>query len=447
MFSTSMWAQVTTSGIATGSGGGGSQIQLALRRWYASLTLSAPDSVSGLAWLWPVLLGLGCVFTLAVIRQGPMRALRQTFNLAGHVRLLSSAMARLRRSGRLIGVVVGLTVVCWTFSQALVYNQPQGREDLLVLTKGRPIVSLAIEQGVVAGATPLRDIIALGNMIPLLIAAVVLIFQFSSDRWGSVTRVISPRASRDAAWGTVCWVGIALYAIYRTIGLLYGSFDIPLGNCLGVEVAVPLLQLITDGTLVAWVAVELRNATLGDTVENESLDLPGVVGLMPGAALVCLLITPSRYVATAVALALPYLPNWTWLNSYVRWQLGWGVIDLQGAAIVFIGMAGALAWSRGTFGSVVKGYWRLLRDEGGNLVGLLIAGGLLAASLTSVAYFLMLSMPTQSWVLAAADSYAHYATLPVGLMMLAGLVDLGERSLLPARLASVEVEEVLSVVD
>ena len=38
-------------------------------------------------------------------------------------------------------------------------------------------------------------------------------------------------------------------------------------------------------------------------------------------------------------------------------------------------------------------------------------------------------LPTQTWVLAAADSYAHYATLPVGLLMLAGLVELGERSL------------------
>jgi hypothetical protein len=249
------------------------------------------------------------------------------------------------------------------------------------------------------------------------------------------------------AWGTICWGGIALYAVYRTIGLLYGSFDIPLGNCLGAEMIVPVLMLITDGTMLAWVAVELRNASMGDTTENESLDLDGVVGLMPGASLVCLLMMPSRYIATAVTLALPYLPNWGMLNDYVRWQLGWGVIDLQGAAILVIGMAGGLAWSRGTLGSVIVAYWRLLRAEGGHLVGLLIGGGVLASSLATGAYLLVLSMPTQTWVLAAADAYAHYMTLPVGLVMFGGLVELGERALPEASLARVEVEAVMSVVE
>ena len=46
-----------------------------------------------------------------------------------------------------------------------------------------------------------------------------------------------------------------------------------------------------------------------------------------------------------------------------------------------------------------------------------------------VAYLLVLSLPTSTWALAAADSYAHYGTLPVGLVLLAALVELGERSL------------------
>ena len=36
-------------------------------------------------------------------------------------------------------------------------------------------------------------------------------------------------------------------------------------------------------------------------------------------------------------------------------------------------------------------------------------------------------MPAQPWVLLAADSYAHYASLPIGLLGLAGLVELGTR--------------------
>ena len=41
----------------------------------------------------------------------------------------------------------------------------------------------------------------------------------------------------------------------------------------------------------------------------------------------------------------------------------------------------------------------------------------------------MLSLPAASWVLNAADSYAHYATLPVGLWTLSAFVELGGRVL------------------
>ncbi len=423
---------------------GGSTLMLSLRRWYASLTLSTPDSVSGPAWLWPVVLGLAGVLILAMVHQGPRRTIGQLLDVKGVTRLFSAAMGRLKRSGRLIAVVAGVSVVSWTVSQSFSYVEPQGRDDLLLLMKGRHLVSVAVEEGVLAGASPLRDIVGLGNMIPLLIASAVLVFQFSSDRWGSVDRVISPRATRLAAWGTVGWGATALYAAYRTIGLFYGATDLPMGNCMGVEVfVVPLLMPLADGLLLAWVAVELRNAGLGDTTENESLDVDGTVSLLPASALACLLLMPGRYVATTVALAFPYLPtSWDgqWVATYIRWQLGWGVVDLQGAAILAIGVVGALAWSRGTIGSLFSGYRRLLRAEGGHLLGFLIVGGTMAGTLTTAAYLTLLAMPTQTWVLAAADSYAHYATLPVGLLMMAGLVELGERSLPAARVAVEEAD-------
>ena len=282
-------------------------------------------------------------------------------------------------------------------------------------------------------------------MIPMLVVAAMLVFQFSSDRWGSVTRVISPRASRDAAWGTVAWGAAARDAVYRTVGLFNGVPDLPMTGCFGAEVLiVPLLMPVADGVLLAWVVVELRNAGMGDSPDRERLDVPGAVGLMPAAALACVLLMPGRYVATAVALAFLYLTSVPgWLMGYFRWQLGRGVIDLQAAGLLGVGAAGALAWSRGTFGSMLGGYARMLRAEGGHLVGLLVLGGALASGLAASAYLLVLALPTQSWVLAAADSYAHYATLPVGMLTLAGLVELGERSLpaaAPARAAVVEEE-------
>jgi hypothetical protein len=425
------------------AGSGVIVFETALRRWYSGLTLSTPTNPSGPAWLWAILLGLGGLLLLVLVTQGPGRMLRQLFDIPGHLRLFSAAMARLRRSGRLLAVVVGMTVVTWTFNQSLTYADPQGRDNLTALTKGRQLVPMALEQGILGAATPLRDIIGLGNMIPLLLVSAVLVFQFSTDRWGSVTRVISPRASRDAAWGTIAWGASALYAVYRAIGVIYGTPDQPLTGCFGLEVAiVPLLMPIADGMILAWVAVELRNAGLPDSAETDALDVAGAVALMPAAILVCLLIMPGRYAATAAGLLFQYFPS----LPGVIWMLGWGVIDLQAVAIVAVGMVGALAWCRGTIGSLLKGYVRLLRNEGGHLVGFLIGTAMLATGLASGAYLLVLSLPVQSWVLGAADSYAHYVTLPVSLLTMAGLIELGERSLPTALPAQVNVEDEVRVV-
>jgi hypothetical protein len=447
-----LWAQVSPPGAgavaSAPAGGSPATAIMPFRRWYAGLTLSPPVNAAGLDWLWAIALGLAALLVLAVVMQGLGRALRQLFDVPGHVRLFSDAMARLRRSGRVLAAVVGMTVLTWTMGQMFTFSDPQGRDDLTALTKGRWLPGLALEQGALAGATPLRDILALGNMIPMLVIAAMLVFQFSSDRWGSVVRVISPRASRDAAWGTVAWGSAALYAIYRTIGLMYGVPDLPMTGCFGLEVLlVPLLMPVADGILLAWVVVELRNAGLGDSPERERLDVPGAVALMPAAALACVLLMPGRYVATAVALVFLYLTAVpAWAMSYFRWQLGWGVIDLQAAGLLGVGAVGALAWSRGTFGSMLGGYARMLRAEGGHLVGFLVAGGALASGLAAAAYLLVLALPTQTWVLAAADSYAHYATLPVGVLTLAGLVELGERSLPTAAQARAAVAEEVRVV-
>ncbi len=458
-FAAALWAQaaVTPGGAGTGApgpvgaGGGVSSPILAIRRWYYSLTLTTPDNPPGLAWLWAILLGLGGLLLLAMVVQGPGRALAQLIDVPGHLRLYAAAMGRLRRSGRLLATVVGVTVVSWTLNQALTYGDGQGREDLTQLLRGRRLASVAVEHGALAGATPLRDVVGLGNMIPMLVASAVLVFQYASDRWGSVARVISPRASRDAAWGTIAWGATALYALYRTIGLVYGSSDLPLTGCFGIEVAVvPLLMPLADGMLVAWVAVELRNAGMRDATDDDALDVAGAVALMPAAALACALAMPGRYVATGVALAFRYLPNLGtpgWATSYVRWQLGWGVIDLQAAGLAAVGMIGAVAWSRGTIGGALGGYRRMLRAEGGHLVGSVAGAGAIAGAMAAAAYLPMLALPTQSWVLMAADAYAHYATLPAGLILVAGLVELGERSLPRAVLAAANVEAAAGVVE
>src|SRR5204862_500087 len=98
-----------------------------------------------------------------------------------------------------------------------------------------------------------------------------------------------------------------------------------------------------------------------------------------------------------------------------------------GAALAFAGLVGAAAWSRGRAGVALRTYGRMLRSDGGRIVAVLGLGGLTCGGLSALAYMLVLALPQQPWVLTAADSYSHYATLPVGLAIAAALVELGGR--------------------
>ena len=413
---------------------------LALRRWYTSLTLSSPDPVPSLYGLWSWLAGLGALLLVAMVVQGPGRALGQLFDLPGHFRLLIEAGGRLRRSGRLLAVTIGMTVVAWTASQTVSFAREQGKTDLLLLLKSRGLRPLAIEQGIMAALTPLRDVVGLGDNLLLLVIATVLVFRASVDRMSGLDSFYrEPRTlSMTSGWETVVCGGSALYSLYRLVSLGMATGGLPPGGCLIIEGAVvPMAMLMADSLLLAWVLVELRSAGLGDeTSERINPDL--ATGLMPGAALACLAAMPARYVATGVLLASMQLPasaTTTALGSYVRWQLNWGLAELQGAAVVAAGLAGAVVWSRGTLGEASRGYGRMLAADGGRLVAVLAGAGLAAGSVSAVAYLVVLSLPASTWALAAADSYAHYATLPIGLLTLAALVELGERALPEAALA------------
>jgi hypothetical protein len=451
-----IWAQFSTSS-SPGSGPVGGAPSptlllalLALRRWCGSLTLSQPDPalepISAGLWAW--LLGLAALLVLAMLWQGPVRAIGQLLDMPGHARLLSAALDRFRRSGRLLAVAVGVSVVAWTANQTLSYSVATGRDDELLLIKGRRLTDVALNQGYLAALTPARDIVGLGLIIPLLVAASVALFQFSTDRWGSGVRPPFSVRRRSSRWATIGWGSTALYALYRFVSLVTGNAELPMGGCVIIEaVVLPILMALADGVVVAWVLVELRNAGLGDN-ERDSLDILSVTLVIPSAALACVLAYPARYIGAAAWLSLVNLPpnyaTGTWVASYLRWQLGWGLIYLQGAAVVFAGLFGTVAWSRGTPGDALKGYLRMLSNEGGHLVAAVAAGGLAAGALSSAAYVIVLSLPTSTWALNAADSYAHYATLPVGLILMAALIELGERSLPTASLAGSGPDEPLA---
>lgn len=438
------WAQAQPPGASESS-----MALLALKRWCSGLTLTSPQTAPSLYGLWCFLVALAVLLVLVILVQGPIRALKQLFDLPGHINLIRRGTSRVWRAGRLIAAAIGFTVLAWTGSQAMVFARDSGRTDLQLLTKTRSLAEIALEHGILAGLTPLRDLAALGDNLPLVIIAATLVFRISfeptSARFGLAPS--DPTAQGGpSSWTTLIWGSTSLYAIYRVVAKTVGSIDLPLGGCLVVEVAlIPLLMLISDGVLLAWVLSELRNAGFDQRGEDR-LSARQAIALMPGAALACALAMPARYVATTVWLIRLHLPTTvsaTQIGRYIRWQLGWGLIDLQTAAFVFIGMTGAIAWSQGTVRGALKGYFRLLSAEGGRLIAAIAMAGVAASIMTAAAYAVVLLLPVQTWVLAAADSYAHFASLPVGLWLLAAFVDLAERSLPSASLGRSVTREAL----
>jgi hypothetical protein len=424
-----VWAQAPAGGLNPNS-----LAPLALRRWFAGLTLSSPQFIPSGHGLWAFLAALGLLLLAAFLIQGPIAAMRQLFDLSGHVLLVRDGVRRVWRAGRLVATAIALTVLSWTTAEAMVYNADSGRADLLLLTRARGLGELAIEQGVLAGLTPLRDVAGLGDNLALLILATIVVFRTSIEPQGSgeppgMGRV-RPRAR--PGWTTLVWGLGALYALYRVVARAAGSVDLPLGGCLVVEaVLIPAAMLIVDGFLLAWILTELRQAGL-ETAGEERLDPLAAIALLPGAALACAVALPARYLATFVFLAQAHLPTSvtaTALGDYIRWQLGWGLTDVQAAALLSVGLVGVVAWSRGRLGEALAGYRRLLAAEAAHLVVALAMAGAAAAVLAAAAYAVVLLLPVQSWVLGAADSYAHFATLPVGLWTLAALIELAQRSL------------------
>lgn len=408
---------------------------LALRRWCASLTLcppeAAPGPISPLLWSW--MSGLGGLLLIAAVIQGPRRALAQLFDVPGHLRLLREAGARLRRAGRMIAVVVGISIVSWTLSQAAGFARPQGREEVLLLLRGNTATDVAIGQGLAAALTPLRDVHLLGMMGLVLFVAMVVLFRFSTDRWGTTIR--PPREIRDrvSRWATIGWTGAALYGFYyRLIGALARS-GLPSGGCLIVEVVVvPALMALGAGIALAWILTELRGVA-PDGTTGESVDVLGTVLLIPSAIVATVLSIPAAMLAMATLLLSDYVPAGSppgvAVAPLLRWVLGWGLVETEAVGLIFVGMVGSVAWSGGRIGDAFRGYGRMLQAEGGRLVAAVGFTGLVGAVGSGAAYAVLLNLPASTWVLGAADSYAHYLTLPVGLLLTAALVELGERSL------------------
>ncbi len=133
--------------------------------------------------------------------------------------------------------------------------------------------------------------------------------------------------------------------MYRFANLVVDTGGLPLGGCNVVEAAVvPLLIAMSDGILLAWVLVELRSAGLADDV-GTGLDVRGAIVIWPAATLACLAALPARYLAIGAWLLWLDVPNVATVRQLASPLLtGWGLVILQGAALVTTGLVGVAAW-------------------------------------------------------------------------------------------------------
>jgi hypothetical protein len=440
-----LWAQAQPA-----SGANNSLAAIAVRRWFGSQTLSPPQVVPSIEPLWAFLLALSALLIVSMGSQGPVQAFRNLFDLPGHFDLFRKALRRVKRAGRMVAIVIAFTVIAWTASQGLTYQQNSNRLDLISLTKSRGSIELALEHGFLAMLTPLRDVAALGDNVALLILAAVVVFRATIDPPSMGYRAsngdvhFSSHFRPRPGWATIAWGSAALYALNRLVSRGAGGGGLPIGQCLMIEtILIPALMLISDGLLLAWLLAELRDAGL-DNAGADRIEPFRVLNLLPGAALACAAALPARYVATFVFLVSGHLPTSVTaspIGRYIRWQLGTGLADLQAASFLFIGIAGVVAWTRGSLRSALSGYARVLSNEGARLTLVLAVAGASCGVVSAAAYFIILLLPVEAWVLAAADSYAHYATLPIGLITLAALVELAERSLPTANFANSAADE------
>jgi hypothetical protein len=436
-----IWAQTT------GVGSPAAAAYLALRRWCGGLTLSPSQPAPDWQALWVVAVGPLLLAVLSVLAQGPSTAFRQLFDFLGHLRLLREAGLRVWRAGGMVAILLTLTVFSWTSAQCFGYffdDGQRGMSDLMALRRGRTPTELVVEHAVTAAPTPLRDVAGLGDSLPILTAALVVLL--SAGRLGTVPVGFSPGTySQDqehvSNWRGLVGLCAGMYFLYRLFCRFGGGGELPIGNCLLIEVAlIPGLMLVCDGFLLAWLLVEIRDGELDDDT-HPRLNPSRALQLMPAASLGCLAALPGRYAATALVLVSQHLPA-SWMAAgpgrALRWGLGPGLVWFQTFSLAAMFVVGVIAWSGGGLREIPLGVGRTLRREGGRLTALAITAALACGGLSALPYILLPALSPAGWVLPAVDAYAHYATFPVGLWTLAACIVLAERALPVARLADVE---------
>jgi hypothetical protein len=409
---------------------------LALKRWVGQGTLTSPDTASAFDSLVRYWLFALCAIALAgIVAQGPKRFFLGLTRWSDFKALLGMGLVRLRSRLVVPMALAGFVLCSWTTSQLLQYDSVANLDALQLSLRGKTIAMFGLEQGVLTALTPLRDLLALADVWPLAAAGLFFGFRYTSQAQWVPRSVKTSEQIRAQTLAQIFWVVVAVWLVYRIVVGVSGEGGLPLHSGAWFEVALePATMLLIDSVLAAWVVVELRDSLMSDS-DSLGPDPVKIFSLFPAMIFVCFLLAPGRYFAHVVWLAWNSFVDQAAQSgavapdilSGVIWALSWGIVDIQVIAMPFALLAGAAAFGGGSIGRVLRIAWRTLRGDASLYFATTIAMGTFGLMSTSLLTSLMLSHPSEPWVLMAADFYCHLASLAIGLWYLCCLIELCSR--------------------
>lgn len=405
--------------------------KVALRRFFGGGTLSSPEPIPSTTPIVALAAGLALFALIVVATQGPGTALRQLLDIPGLWRVFQATLDRFKRSGRMAAALFGSAVLTWTIWQSRFFADTSRLEDLSNLLKRKSLPELSLEQGLLAALMPVRDVAALSSNLVMLLALAALVFKVSSDRWNTYDDIEPDPAHRLPGWTSPAWAAAWAYSLYRIATLIWRADGQPLGIFpIAEAIIVPPLMLICDALLFAWVLSELRFGQSDSISPPITQSVAHAIARLPSAMIACALIMPARYLATAASLTLRCFPQSppAWLQRALGTLLiDWGMAWVQAAAIAALTLIAAATYGRDRGGALYV--WRQsLKYQGGRMLATLIVAMLSVGACVALTYLTVLSLPAQPWVLAAADSYAHYVSLPLGVLLIAAFVELAHQA-------------------
>jgi len=359
--------------------------------------------------------------------------LRGLADIRGHYEQLGAGLEILRRNKRPLWVLLAAAVFGWTGWSMRVWDEPTSKGDweaMLALHENRA-GSFAAAHSLTAAINPLRDLASLGDLLPLVLAACVLLFARTAEMAQHLRR--KTRATENVGLkrrvGTI-WVGLIILLAYRVLVFVVDPVAAPMADCMYINALIlPALLLAADGLLLSWVLTEFGRGVLGH-FDWEADDSVAFVRGIPAALFACACINPGRYVLLGCAIWEDQFSQTT-IWPATRWApILWGCTISQVIGLAWFALPAVLAVTRhsGLF-AALRAFVTLLRQAGGKVIGLTVLAIVLNLLALLPFYWVFGSMQPETWSLLGAASYGHYATLLVGIILLAGTTQLAYQEL------------------